>query len=204
MRRSLLIGFPLLLVLVLGGILLTTRASQSSGLPAKLAGTDVWPPGTRPAPNFALRDQAGRTITRASLRHHVSVITFFDSRCTKACPVGGRDLGTALRDLGPHPAVSILVISVAPQHDSPASERHFMKTARIHSQWHWLSGTTSQLRPVWNRYGIWVQNTPADILHTAVAYLVDQTGDVRVADAMPFIPLQLAESIRFLLLHPSK
>jgi protein SCO1/2 len=192
---------------VLGALALFAAAilvarAESSGARrthAVLRGTDVFGPGSRPAPAFSLRDQNGRTISLRSLRGHVVAITFLDSRCRKECPVAGRELAAAQRELGPHSPLIVVVVSVDPSADTPDSARAFMRESGIHGSWHWLFGDRAHLLPVWGVYGIQVQPARGDILHTAAVYLVDRKGSVRVADAVPFFPSQLAESARALL-----
>lgn len=54
------------------------------------------------------------------------------------------------------------------------------------------------MAPVWRAWGTYLAWARADILHTAVVYLVDQKGFVRVADQVPFRPDWLSESMQAL------
>ena len=193
MRTVVLAGCVMLAVTVL--VRQTIAASPPHPVRDRLAGTVVWPPGQRPAPSFALRDQTGRVITSRSLRGRVWALTFLDSNCTKACPTAARDLAVMQRTLGLGPRLSAIIVSVLPNYDTPARVRAFARRAGISGDWHWLFGTRKQLAPVWRAYGIFVVT---GLEHTAALYLVDRHGDVRVADAIPFIPDQLAGSVRFL------
>jgi len=166
--------------------------------PARLAGTNVWPEGARPAPAFALRDQTGHLISTASLRGWVWAITFLDAHCTQACPVAARQLAATQHLLGSRYPLRIVVVSTLPQYDTPSRVRAFAHRTGMSGDWHWLLGSRAQLRPVWDAYGIFVVT---GIQHTAALYLVDQRDDVRVADAIPFFPQQLASSVRALEPH---
>lgn len=170
------------------------QASPSAPI-ARLEGTVVWPAHTRPAPSFALRDQQGTLITARSLHGQVWAVTFLDSHCTKACPVAARALARTQQLLGARHHLKIIIISVLPGYDTPAHVRAFARKTGLTGDWHWLLGTSRQLAPVWQRYGIWVQS---GVSHDAALYLVDRRGDVRVADAIPFRPSQLAASVRAL------
>lgn len=183
----------LALVGAAAGTFAATRSGD--GPPARLAGTVVWPAGMRPTPPFQLRDQNGQLITRGALRGHAWAITFLDSRCTAACPIVGRDLATAQHMLGPSSPLEVIVVSVLPQYDTPHRVRAFARKIGLTGQWHWLLGTRRQLAPVWHAYGIWVQT---GITHDIAVYLVDCRGDVRVADAQPVAPAQVASSMRVL------
>jgi protein SCO1/2 len=195
-------------VLVLGGLLIILAGSAVAwaaghqGPPspplARLEGTVVWPAATQRAAAFALRDQTGHLITRASLRGRIWAITFLDSRCTQACPVEAQDLARVQADLGPHYPLKIVIVSVLPGYDNPQRVEAFAHKAGLSGDWHWLLGSHQQLAPVWRAYGIWVLT---GIEHTAALYLVDRHGSIRVADGVPFLPDQLAASVRALSGH---
>lgn len=192
MARALLLGF---VILVVAAVATRTIAATSPAAPDRLSGTVVWPSGMRRAPAFALRDQAGRLVTKRSLRGRVWAITFLDSSCTKACPIAARDLAIVQHMIGSHAALSVIVVSVLPSYDTAARVRAFARKAGLTGDWHWLLGPHPKLAPVWREYGIQVVS---GLEHTAVLYLVDGRGDVRVADAIPFVPKQLAGSVRVL------
>jgi cytochrome oxidase Cu insertion factor (SCO1/SenC/PrrC family) len=100
--------------------------------------------------------------------------------------------------LGSHTPLTVVVVSVDPAADTPATARAFMRESRVVGPWHWLFGSRARLVPVWNEFGIAVQPAHGDINHATAVYLVDQLGWMRVADGVPFIPSQLAESVRAL------
>lgn len=174
-----------------------TAAGVGSSRPA-LHGTIVWPAGRMRAKPFSLRDESGKTITLASLRGRVLLVTFMYSRCKQACPIIGREVAIAQWALGPRSPLTVVVVSVAPGSDTPASVRAFAHKMRLTGTWHWLMGTRAQLAPVWARWGTYVKQTRSGISHTAALYLVDQKGYVRVADQMPLRPDWIAESVRAL------
>jgi len=172
------------------------RNTAHTAKPAvKLAGTVVWPAGTRPAPGFALRDQNGQIISRTSLRGRVWAITFIDSKCTASCPIVARELALAQRTLGRTNPLEVIAVSTLPQYDTPTHVRAFAHKLGLTGNWHWLLGTHAQLAPVWQAYGIWVRT---GITHDIAVYIVDTHGDVRIADAMPIRPGQVASSVRAL------
>ncbi len=185
------------LAVVLAGLSLAHAGSRPAPRP-RLHGTDVFTRGMRPAPPFALHNQYGRLMTVRSLRGRIVAITFLDSRCRQECPIAGRELAAVQRQLGKHSPLVVVVISVDPSGDSPRTARAFVREAGLPGTWYWLFGTKQQLAPVWIKYGIEVQPAKRDILHTAAVYLMDRTGSVRVADGVPLIPGQLAESVRAL------
>ncbi len=176
--------------------LLGFRAFAQSSAP--LRGQVVFPAGQRPAPDFMLQDQYGQPLSLHQLRGRVLVITFLDSHCTQQCPILGREMALVQRRLGPSIPWTLLVVSVAPLTDTPASSATFALESGWHGDWRWLFGTPAQLAPVWRAYGIWVQPAKAEILHTAVLYVVDTGGYERIADTLPLLPDDMVQSIQAL------
>lgn len=191
------------LQLVLGGavcaVLLAGLALHAFARPTEpLSGQVVIPDRSKWAPNFLLADQTGRIMGPQSFHGRVVVMTFLDAHCTRDCPVIGKELAYVERKLGPSVPLTLLVVSVAPYTDSPASAATFAMKSGWTGEWHWLFGTPDQLAKVWNDYGIWVKPTPADILHTAALYVIGPDQFVRVADMLPLAPDPLAQSVRVL------
>ena len=163
----------------------------------------VMPPKSSPAPDFSLRDQAGQPISVTSLRGKVLAITFLDSHCKQLCPLEGDQLAQVQRSVGKGVALSLLVVSVAPATDTPASEQAFAAEHHWRGDWHWVSGSAEQLAPLWKAYSIAVQPTPDDILHSAVLYLVDRSGYMRAGFAAGLEPGRVAQDVRILAAHSS-
>jgi len=186
----------LLVARVMSPQLATTAGSTpaASGLSADI----VIPASSMPSPDFTLEDQAGQPVSVSALRGRVLAITFLDSHCKQLCPLEGDQLGLAQRALGAAAKLSLLVVSVAPATDTPASERAFAAAHQWSGDWHWLSGTADQLAQVWKAYSIAVQGTPDNVLHSTVLYLVDKEGFERAGWAGPIEPALLARDVRFL------
>ena len=142
-----------------------------------LVGEAVMSPGSTPAPDFVLRDQAGRTVTVKDFRGRVVALTFLDSHCQQKCPVEGEQLGQAMKGLGTRTPFALLVVSVAPATDTPESVAAFAATHQWTDEWHWLFGSQKELAPVWKAYGIDVEAGPTgNIPHSIALYLVDRQG----------------------------
>jgi cytochrome oxidase Cu insertion factor (SCO1/SenC/PrrC family) len=113
------------------------------------------PPGLR-MPAFSLRDVvSGERIDSDQLREEVVLVTFLDTECREQCPIIAGEIGRALRLL---PAdvraqTSALVISVNPKIDARPSVVRFLRERRA-DELTYLSGTVSELQPVWRRFGI--------------------------------------------------
>ncbi len=180
-----------------GAHLLTGETARSAppGLP-DYHGQATWPAGKRPAPPFVLRDVLGGTRSLASTRGRVTLITFLDSRCRSLCPIVGKTIGDIQRELPRKLRPVLLVVSVDPHGDRPASVRSAAERWRLEPGWHWLTGTHRQLAAVWRSYGIEVQPRSNDITHGAALYVVDPSGYERVGYLPPLLPNFVAHDIR--------
>jgi cytochrome oxidase Cu insertion factor (SCO1/SenC/PrrC family) len=177
---------------IVGGTLLQLLHRAHAAKPAlpELNGQAVWPPGARPAPDFALRDQSGALVTLRSLRGRTVLLAFLDSQCRSSCPIVGRQLGSVLRRLPAPSRPAVVVVSVDPRGDTPAGIRHALRKWRLEGSWrvHWVNAPArAQLASVWKNYGVVVQPTSNDIVHSLALYLIDRRGDERTAYLFPFL-----------------
>jgi protein SCO1/2 len=150
--------------------------------PPRLSGGVILNPSL-PAPAFTLRDQSGAMISPAALRGRVVALTFLDTQCLNLCPLQASLLGTVQSDLGAGAQFSVVVVSVHPEVDTPASIAAFAGAHGLKSGYHWLSGTKEQLASVWDSYGVGVQVANGDLAHSSIIYLLDRSGAERVAFA---------------------
>lgn len=169
--------------------------SPAAGGP-RLVGEAVWRPGSRPAPDFRLRDQNGRPSSLATFRGKPFLLVFLDSKCRTLCPIVGRQLGEAERALGAAP-VRLVTISVD-QGDSPASVRAAAHRWRWHGHWTWLMGSHTRLSAAWRAYGISVRPTAADITHSLAVFLIDANGNERVGFLPPLDVHDVVRDVRLL------
>jgi protein SCO1/2 len=158
----------------------------------------VIPPNTSPAPDFTLRDQNNQPVSITSVRGRVVALTFLDSHCKQLCPLEADQLAQVQGSLGKSVPLSVLVVSVAPATDTPASERAFAAEHHWTGDWHWLTGTQAQLAAVWKAYSIAVQISPEDIIHSSVLYLIDRGGYERAGFAAGLVPDLVARDVRYL------
>ena len=169
-----------------------TRAAQGA---ASLRALVTWAPGTRRAPPVTLPDENGAMVSLRSLRGHVVLLTFLDSRCKRECPVEGHTLADVQRRIAGTSAV-VAVVSVDPWADTPGSARAFAARSGWHGKWHWLLGRKASLAPYWRAYDIPVKRTPGDILHATALYLIDPRGDLRAGYLFPFAADAVAHDVR--------
>lgn len=194
MRRSLVIALTAA-VGVTGGLLAgklrgTSAAVVHPALPA-FHGQAVWHAGARPAPEFTLTDQTGATVSLRSFRGRPVLLTFLDSLCRQSCPVAGRQIASILRRLPVAKRPVLVVISVDHPGDTPKAIGHALAAWGLAGPWetHWLNAPTrARLAAVWRAYGVTVEPSTNDIVHSLTLYLVDRSGDERTAYLFPFLP----------------
>jgi cytochrome oxidase Cu insertion factor (SCO1/SenC/PrrC family) len=177
---------------------LATGGTEEGAALAHTHGQANWSPGERRAPAVALRDHEGKRVSLAELRRRPVLLTFLDSECVQQCPVEGRQLGIILRQMQPEDRPTVVVVSVNPRGDTPASIRHAMASWRLAGpwRWHWLRGTKAELSRVWADYGITVAPTSNDITHGMSLYLIDRRGFERAGYLFPFLPNFVALDLR--------
>ncbi len=165
----------------------------------EVRGQAVWPAGLRSAPGFALRDQAGKRLSLASLRGHPVILAFMDSQCHQECPLEGRALAAAFRTVPKSERPVVVAVSVNPWADTPASAHRAIKRFGLAPfEWRWLLGSKAALEPVWRRYGIEVRRTSGDIEHTDAIYLIDAKGFERAGMVYPFLPTWVSDDLKTL------
>jgi protein SCO1/2 len=202
-RYALLIGAAALLGAAIGSgaaLFRTSHSPAASDTPAaegqqSLRAQVTWGPGRKLAPPIALPDESGKMVSLHSLRGHVVLLTFLDSRCKRECPVEGRTLAAVQRQVAGTSA-ELAVISVDPWADTAASVRVFAARSRWRGHWHWLLGRKTSLAPVWRAYNIVVKRTPGDILHATALYLIDSRGYLRAGYLFPFAADVVAGDVR--------
>ena len=188
---------------VLLGLLLHGRLTDRAAVAKPLAvpdlhGEAIWKPGARPAPRFALRDQHGRRVALAALRPDTVVLSFMDSLCKEACPIEGKLLGSAIRQVAPAVRPRLVVVSVNPDGDTPASVRVAVGKWHLPADTTWLLGTHAALKRVWDAYRITVDPVSGDVVHSTALYLIDRRGDERAGFLLPFVPALVADDLRTL------
>lgn len=138
----------------------------------------------RPAPGFSLTDQNGRTVSLASLRGRVVLMTFLDPVCTSDCPIIAQEFKQTGQMLGAQAAnVELVAVVANPTYRSTAFTRAFDRQEGLATvpNWLYLTGSLSQLGAVWRQYGVAVENLPAGAMaaHNDLAVVIDPAGRIR-------------------------
>jgi len=137
-----------------------------------------------PARNFQLTDQHGRTVSLASLRGKVVLLTFLDPVCTTDCPLIAQEFRAAGQLLGAASGkVDLVAIVANPIYHQVADTQAFDRQEHLNQvpNWLYLTGTVPQLQQVWKDYGVAAVILPGGSMigHNDVAYVIGQNGHVR-------------------------
>ena len=136
------------------------------------------------AAGFSLTDQHGRTVTLASLRGKVVLLTFLDPVCSSTCPLIAQEFRQAGQLLGAQDShVELVAIVANPVDYQLAYTQAFDRQEGLETvpNWLYLTGSPAQLSQVWREYGILAQIEPAGSMigHSEIAFAIDQTGHLR-------------------------
>lgn len=158
-------------LLAVGAVTVLAACSGSAEKPT-LRGTDL---KSTPAPNFALHDQLGRTVTMSAQRGHWTVVTFLYTRCPDVCPLIAAHLNAALASpTGRALNLRVLSVSVDPIHDTPAAVHRYVAEHRLVPAFRWLTGSPAYLARVWRAYHVAALPGPhGTVTHSSVSFLVD-------------------------------
>ncbi|MGH7776208.1 MAG: SCO family protein [Candidatus Dormibacterales bacterium] len=141
---------------------------------------------THPAPSFTLTDQFGQTVSLSQFHGKVVILAFVDSQCTTVCPLTTQSMVDALRLLGNASSqVQLLGVDANPQATAVSDVMGYSQAHGLTHAWHFLTGSTAQLKAVWKAYGIYVQIVQGAIDHTPAMYVIDPQGRERVVYLTP-------------------
>ena len=139
-------------------------------------------PDAEPAPDFSLRDQAGKLVRLSDQRGKYVLLTFLYVHCPDVCPLIASNLNAALRQLGAKRGdVRVLAVSVDPRGDTPKAVREYVRARHLLPQFRYLTGTPAQLHSVWAKYNVAaVRRDPELVDHVAYTVAIDPAGKRRV------------------------
>lgn len=184
------------LLLALGMLL------AACGAPEKLSGTDL---GSRPAPDFTLTDQSGRSVSLSDFRQRPVVLTFLYTSCPDTCPLITTRLNEARAKLGNgNSSAAIISVSVDPKRDTVRAAHDYLRARGALDSQLYLTGSAEALAKVWSAYGIHVENGPVgvdgsyEVTHTPAIYVIDKQGRERALLREDFDVNALARDLKTL------
>ncbi len=175
-----------------------------------LAGAVVTP--TIQAPDFRLKDQHEVTVSLSGLRGKVVALTFLYTHCPDACPLIADMMHKAYQRLGDTAKrVAFVAISVDPRGDTQEGIRAFLATHHVENDLAYLTGSFAELKAVWGGYYIGTEakdftprvaakgpQAPELVGHSALVYVIDPRGEIRVILPSNFDPQDLVTDARIL------
>jgi protein SCO1 len=170
------VGAAVLLLLTLAGWRLLAKPYAYHG---SLLETPV------PAPEIELGDQHGNLFRLSEQRGQVTLIAFGYTNCPDVCPTTLAQFKQIKSGIGnAADSVHFVFITVDPERDTPERLRQFL--GAFDPEFTGLSGSRSELEPVWQKYGVFQQKQAPDssgnytVDHTSRIYAIDKNGNFRL------------------------
>lgn len=135
--------------------------------------------------DFTLTDQDGQPFKLSQERGHAVAMFFGYTHCPDECPLTLAHLASARAALGSaRDDVRIIFITVDPRRDTPQRMKTYLST--FDRSFVGVTGTESQLIPVYKAYHVWYQPLPKTQkgleeleAHTATITLIDRSGHLK-------------------------
>ncbi len=173
-------AFAAAAVVVVIAIASGPSSSTATGQASALLTNPNLDPGTAlhgAAPDFALTDQFGRSISLHGYAGRVVLLAFNDALCTTICPLTTTAMVAAKALLGAAGAgVALVGVNANPAATAVRWVRAYSQTHGLAHQWDFLTGSPAQLRAVWRAYHIEAQVIAGQIDHTPAVYVIDRRG----------------------------
>jgi protein SCO1/2 len=146
-----------------------------------------------PAPRTVLVGSSGKSFDLASLKGKVVVVSFVYTTCNGACPATTRALSNIQKALEQAKlwgkSVEFVSISLDPERDTPDVLNRYARLFNADlPNWHFLTGTRSDVQSVIAAWGMWAKIGPAGVLdHPSRIFLVDTQGRQREIYSLEFL-----------------
>jgi len=194
-RRSLLAAAPGLALLGLAGCDIGGRDKPFNGV--DLTGASY-------AQQLALTDQNGQPRTLGDFKGKVTVVFFGYTQCPDVCPATMAELAEVKRSLGADgQRVQGVFVTVDPERDTQAVLKSYM--AGFDPSFVALRGTPEQTQAVAKEFKIFYAKVPGkepgsySMDHSAVSYVFDTNGRIRLLERYNTTPQALAEDLKRLM-----
>lgn len=144
------------------------------------------------APDFQLINQHGSQIKLSDFRGQVIILTFMDSVCTDTCPLTAAQFRQVYRQFDQNEArrVVFIGINVNTEANEVSDVAEITKTWHLDEipSWHFLTGSSEDLRLVWTKYEVAVSPSVNgnEIMHTPGVFLIDPSGQKRWYISTPY------------------
>ena len=164
-----------------GGLSACDRLPGASAPPA-FKGIDIT--GAPYARGFTLTDFNGQARSLADYRGKVVMLYFGFVQCPDVCPTALTRAAAVLQQIGAEAAqVQLMFVTVDPERDTPALLRDYM--AAFDPSFVALTGSAEQIKATADEFRVFYKKVPTGssytMDHTALTYLFDREGRIRVA-----------------------
>jgi protein SCO1/2 len=142
---------------------------------------EVMPPV--PAYNFNLTDRSKRFLSLEELKGKLVLVGFIYTSCPDVCPLLTSNYLHIQKNLKDRIGkdVELVFITTDPKRDDP--DRLEQYTKAYGGRWFFLTGSVEELKVVWERYGVFVEEKqePRGIVvyHSYKTFLIDRKGMLR-------------------------
>ena len=171
-------GIVLVLALVTASLIIFAK-------PPSYRGTSYVEPFPS-APEFVLTKADGTQFRLSDERGKIVLLFFGYTSCPDVCPTTLAELKQVTDKLGDKAQdTQVVFVSVDPDRDTPEKIQEYVD--HFNSSFIGLSGTESELAPIWDEYSIVREVTQSDsafgviINHTARLFLIGQNGNLRLS-----------------------
>lgn len=174
------------------------------GTNGRFRGLDIT--GANYGRGFSLTDHTGRARTLADFRGQVVMLYFGFVQCPDVCPTAltrAAGVKQLLRDQAGR--LQVLFVTVDPERDTPEMLREYM--AAFDPGFLALTGSTVEIKAVADEFKVYFKKVPTGssytMDHTALSYLFDPQGRLRVALRHEQTAEDYAADVRALLAEPA-
>ena len=189
-RKMLWAGFGLL------AIVLAAAISRTLFTQKEFNGVEISPPPSAPVLP-PLVNQANRVTDSGDFANKVVLLFFGYTNCPDECPATLAKLRTVFSDLpdAERSNVKVIFVTTDPNRDTPERLASYLKN--FNSDFIGLTGTASDLRKIWNDYGVTVLDDGAT--HSTRVYVIDKEGKLRLTFPAEMTPYEMFDDVRQLL-----
>jgi cytochrome oxidase Cu insertion factor (SCO1/SenC/PrrC family)/thiol-disulfide isomerase/thioredoxin len=167
---------------MVAAVLLAVSPNQTTPSVPALADNPFLDPGTaldRPAHDFTLTNQFGRSVSLRSFRGKVVILGFNDSECTTMCPLTTTAMLDAKAMLGSAGSkVQLLGVDANPKATSLEDVLSYSQVHGMLNSWDFLTGSLPQLKKVWHEYSIGVEISHKLVDHDPAIFVISPRGQI--------------------------
>lgn len=167
---------------LLGPALVACDRSGAPSQGSRFRGIDIT--GAPYGRDFSLTDFHGRARHLADYRGKVVMLYFGFVQCPDVCPTALTRAANVIQRLGRDAAqLQLLFVTVDPERDTPSMLREYL--AAFDPSFVALTGSAEQIKTAADEFRVFYKKVPTGssytMDHTALSYLFDQQGRLRVA-----------------------